>query len=104
MDKSKDNMDKKVIFWGLIVAIFLAIAISPFASPWPDGLEKVAEDKGFLKKGEVEPPLRSPIPDYTWPGIKNEKLATAIAGVVGTLIVFGAGYGLAALINRRKTL
>jgi len=96
-------MDKKAIFFGLIVAIFLAIAISPFASPWPDGLEKVAQDKGFLKKGEVEPPLRSPIPNYTWPRIKNEKLATSIAGVVGTLIVYGVGYGLAALIRHHKT-
>jgi len=92
-------MSKKEILFGLIAAIFLAVILSPFASPWPDGLEKVAEDKGFLEKGQVEPAILSPIPDYAWPGLKNEKLATGAAGIFGTLIVFGLGYGLAALVR-----
>lgn len=95
-------MNKGEILFGLIVAIFLALVLSPFASPSPDGLEKVAEDKGFLEKGEVEPTFPSPIPDYVWPGLKNEAVATSSAGVFGTLVVFGLGYGLAALI-RHKT-
>ena len=95
-------MNKKEILFGLLVAAFLAVVLSPFASPWLDGLEKVAEDKGFLEKGEVEPVISAPIPDYAWPGLKSEKLATSAAGILGTLIVFGMGYGLAALM-RRKT-
>ena len=94
-------MSKKEILFGLIAAILLALILSPFASPWPDGLEKVAEDKGFLEKGEVEPAIPSPIPDYAWPGLKNEKLATSAAGIFGTLIVFGLGYGLAVLVRRK---
>jgi len=94
-------MSKKEILFGLIAAIFLAVVLSPFASPWPDGLEKVAEDKGFLEKGEVEPAMPSPIPDYTWPGLKSEKLATSAAGIFGTLLVFGLGYGLAALVKHK---
>ena len=94
-------MNKKEILFGLIVAIFLALTLSPFASPWPDGLEKVAEDKGFLERGEIAPVFASPIPDYAWPGLKSEKLATSSAGIFGTLIVFGLGYGLAALIRRK---
>ena len=94
-------MSKKEILFGLIIAIFLAIVLSPFASPWPDGLEKVAEDKGFLEKSDVEPVFTSPIPDYSWPGLKNERLATALAGALGTLIVFGIGYGLASLVKRK---
>ena len=95
-------MNKKEIFFALMVAIFLAVVFSPFASPWPDGLEKVAQDKGFLEKGEVEPVFSSPIPDYSWPNFKNERLATSAAGVAGTLLVFGMGYGLAALIRKRQ--
>lgn len=95
-------MGKKGILFGLMAALFLALVLSPFASPWPDGLEKVAEDKGFLEKGEIEPLFSSPIPNYAWPGLKSEKLATSVAGIVGTLIVFGMGYGLAALIRRRE--
>lgn len=94
-------MNKKEILFGLIAAIFLAVVISPFASPWPDGLEKIAEDKGFLEKGDIEPVLPSPIPDYAWPGLKNGILATSSAGIFGTLIVFGLGYGLAALVKRK---
>ena len=94
-------MDGKEILFGLLIAVGLAVLLSPFASPWPDGLEKVAEDKGFLEKAEVEPPIVAPIPDYAWPGMTSEKLATSAAGISGTLIVFGLGYGLAALIRRK---
>jgi len=96
-------MTKKDIILGLLAASFLALVISPFASPWPDGLERVAEDKGFLEKGESAPLLTSPIPDYTWPGIKNEKLATSAGGILGTFIVFGAGYGVAMLLKKRES-
>ncbi len=94
-------MDKKEILFGLMAAIFLALVLSPFASQLPDGLERVADDKGFSEK-EVEPSFSSPIPDYAWPHFKSEKLATSFAGVAGTLLVFGMGYGLAALIRRRQ--
>jgi cobalt/nickel transport protein len=93
-------MGKKEILFGLMLAIFLAAILSPFASPWPDGLEKVAYIKGFLNKGEVDPVFSSPIPDYTWPQVRSEKVATSVAGIAGTLLVFGIGYGLAALIRR----
>lgn len=95
-------MKKKDILFGLLAALFLAFVLSPFASPWPDGLEKVAEDKGFLEKGEVAPVITSPLPDYAWPGVKSERMATSMAGVAGTLIVFGAGYGIAALLRKRR--
>ncbi len=32
---------------GLLVALALAFFVSPYASSSPDGLNKVAEDKGF---------------------------------------------------------
>ena len=95
-------MDSKAIFFGLLIAIMLAVLLSPFASPWPDGLEKVAEDKGFLERAEVEPPIVAPIPDYAWPGLQSERLATSTAGISGTLIVFGLGWGLAALIKHKS--
>ncbi len=97
-------MNKKEILLGLVVAVFLALLFSPFASQSPDGLERVAQDKGFLEKGEVKPAVTSPVPGYAWPGIKNEKLATSVAGAVGTLVVFGIGYGIATLLKKRKDL
>lgn len=96
-------MNKREIMLGLLAATFLAVLISPFASPWPDGLERVAEDKGFLEKGEVAPAVESPMPDYSWPGLKSEKLATSAAGITGTLVVFGLTFAAASLLKREES-
>ncbi|RME37788.1 MAG: cobalamin biosynthesis protein CbiM, partial [Thermoflexia bacterium] len=72
----------------------------PLASPHPDGLERVAEDLGFIERAQE--PFYEVIPDYVFPGISNEALATIAAGVVGTLIVYGVAVGLAALFRRRE--
>ena len=92
---------KKIIILSLIAAAVLALIVSPFASKWPDGLERVADDKGFLAKGEHSV-LHTPIADYLFPGIKNETVATGLAGLLGVLLVFGVGYGAERLMTLRK--
>jgi len=73
------------------------------ASSSPDGLERVAENKGFIDLGK-EAPFQI-IADYVFPGIENEAVATILAGVIGTLILFGVAYALAwLLISRRRRL
>ncbi|MFZ5651029.1 MAG: PDGLE domain-containing protein [Bacillota bacterium] len=86
----------------LLLALIVAAFLSPFASSSPDGLERVAEDLGFLEKGEGDPIMKSPIPDYVFPGIENESAATAAAGVTGTLLTFGVMYGLAKSIGKKS--
>ena len=73
-------MSRKEIVIGLVMTLVVAFFISPLASSWPDGLEKVAHDYGFIDKVENGTILKSPIPDYAFPGIKNEKVAAAISG------------------------
>jgi cobalt/nickel transport protein len=90
------------ILLGLAAALLLALALSPLASPRPDGLERVAADKGFLQKGEGKPALTAPLPDYTWPGIKSESLSTRIAGMIGTLAAFVITLGAAALLGLKR--
>jgi len=89
----------KLKWWhvGLLIALGLAI-ISPLASSWPDGLEKVAESKGFIEAAQG--PAFEVIPDYVFPGVGSEALATILAGVVGTLILFGLTYGLGTLLKK----
>jgi len=72
----------------LMVALILGIFVSPFASKSPDGLDKTAEDKGFVEKAEETKPAweHSPMKDYAVPGIKNEKASTGISGLMGVLI------------------
>ncbi len=91
-------MEKKWWLWGIIIAFALTL-LSPLASPWPDGLERVAEDSGFMEKARE--PLFEIIPDYVFPGIGHEALATILAGVVGTAITLAFGYGLAKLMKQR---
>lgn len=93
---------KKEILVGLLIALAIGVFLSPFASSFPDGLEKTAEDLNFLDKGEGKEVITAPIPDYAVPGINNEALATAGAGFLGTIIVFGAVYGLGKIVQRRK--
>jgi hypothetical protein len=87
----------------LAVAVGLASAVSPFASSSPDGLEKVAERKGFLSDGRHAPIQKdAPAPDYAFPGVRDARLATGLAGFTGTLLVFVVGYGLAKVVVRRS--
>jgi cobalt/nickel transport system permease protein len=72
------------IFVGGLVAL-LVVFISPFASGDPDGLERVAEDLGFLGTG-LDAPYQV-IPDYTIPFLGETALSTIFAGVVGVLVV-----------------
>ena len=80
----KKEVDKSVLIGGVVIALILAV-LSPLASSHPDGLEKVAEDLGFLSLGRG--PLYSIIPDYVFPGIHNENLATIVAGIIGVLLI-----------------
>ena len=87
---------------GLALAIGLATAVSPYASASPDGLTKVAGDKGFLAQGKpASLQDDSPIPGYAFPGIADERVAKGVAGFAGTLGVFALAFGLAWLLRRR---
>jgi cobalt/nickel transport system permease protein len=86
---------------GLVIALAVAFA-APLASPDPDGLERVAEDHGFIETAQ-EPPYTI-MPDYTVPFIEdNEAVSTILAGVIGILIVAGIGYGTARLVRRKAS-
>jgi len=87
----------------LALAVGLAVAVSPFASSSPDGLEKVAGEKGFLDDGTLHPIQEdSPIPDYAFPGVDNPRVATGLAGFFGTLAVAVIAVGLGRLLHRRR--
>jgi PDGLE domain len=87
----------------LAIAVGLATAASPFASPNPDGLAKVAGEKGFLDSGQRHAIQdESPIPGYAFPGIENARVATGVAGFVGTLGVFAIGVGIAWGLRRTR--
>jgi cobalt/nickel transport system permease protein len=91
---------KQKALWigGVAIAVVLAI-LSPLASGHPDGLEWVAEGRGFLDF--ARDPLYNIIPDYVFPGIANERLATIAAGIVGVLIVLAVAWLVSRGTRRR---
>ncbi|HOV78895.1 MAG TPA: PDGLE domain-containing protein [Bacillota bacterium] len=84
---------KKPLLILFLLSLAIAAFLSPFASPDPDGLDRVAQDLGFEERSEGADIVRSPIPDYKFPGVGSETAATAFAGALGTLVTFGAAYG-----------
>ena len=77
--------------WGWVLGGVLitlaAVLISPLASGNPDGLERVAENLGFLGIGQDAP--YQILPDYTIPFLGDTALSTILAGVVGAAILMG---------------
>jgi|YelNatPaOPRAMG01_1025707.scaffolds.fasta_scaffold394321_1 cobalt/nickel transport protein len=90
-----------------IAAIFIGLFLSPLASKYPDGLEKVAEKLGFADKATNIVNFKFIIPDYSFPGIKSSFWQTSLAGFFGVLIVltiFVLIYLIILFINKNKNL
>jgi cobalt/nickel transport protein len=94
---------KKLVILGLLVTVLLASVVSFYASGSPDGLERVAEDRGFLHTAKDSPVAGSPLADYGTKGVDDERLSVGLAGVAGVAIVLGLGTGLAYVVRRRTT-
>ncbi len=94
---------KKITIIMFLISLSIAVFLSPFASQLPDGLEKVAEDKGFIEKAEGKEVFQAPLPDYTVSFIKNESISTSFAGLIGTVLVFLISYFGAVVLKKWNT-
>lgn len=93
-------MKRRLKWWHVALFLCLLVAVvSPLASSSPDGLERVAEDRGFAGAAKSGP--FQVIADYVFPGIHNEAVATILAGLLGTLVIFGLVYGMSRLLRWR---
>lgn len=85
---------------GIIIALAV-ILLAPLASAFPDGLERVAEDLGFLEQGQAAP--FEILPDYTIPFLGESPLSTIMAGLLGVLVVAAVAVLIVYLLRQRKT-
>ena len=85
---------------GLGVAALVVIVLAPLASPEPDGLERVAIDGGFIDRAQAV--LFTILPGYILPGVGDGTIATILAGLIGSVIVFALTWGLGMLLARRR--
>lgn len=71
---------------GVTVAALVVVILAPLASTHPDGLERVAIDKGFETVAKANP--YNLLPDYTIPGLDGTT-STVLSGLVGVALVLG---------------
>ena len=90
------------ILGGLVVTLALAFGASRYASPKPDGLERVAVDKGLDSNETTHALAASPLADYETRGMSDAGLRTGIAGVIGVVIVFGIAGGTVWVAGHRR--
>ena len=96
--------NRALVLAGLGGALLVSIFLSPFASQAPDGLDRVSKDLKFENKVPKETPAQklpfyAVFDSYALRGVP-EKVATPIAGMIGTLVTFGLAWGFGKLVVR----
>ncbi|MFD8369231.1 energy-coupling factor ABC transporter permease [Streptomyces sp. NPDC059688] len=87
---------------GLVTSLVLAGFVSFYASADPDGLEKVAHDKGIDKKAEAHAASDSPLADYGVKDVSDARLSGGLAGVIGVGVTVVAGSAVFWAVRRRR--
>ena len=94
---------KAVVAAGLLVALLLAGVASYYASGDPDGLNKVAQDKGFAATEMEHGAADGPFAGYETQGVDDGRLSGGLAGVVGAGVVLLLAGGTALALRRRSS-
>lgn len=87
-----DRRQLRSVGW-VAAGVLLILALSlmaPYASELPDGLEWVASLGGFDGLAR-QPPLQL-LPDYTVPILRDARSSTAVAVLLGSLLLLGMGW------------
>ena len=71
--------NRKFYVIGFIVSLFLAGVVSFYASSSPDGLEKVAEDIGFIETAKDHSNVDGALAGYEVKAIENERASVGVA-------------------------
>lgn len=87
---------------GLIVALVLAFFVSPSASGNPDGLNKVAIDKGFADAEKDHAFGDAPTAGYEVRGVDDDRLSTGLAGIIGVAVTFSVAGGAMLIVRRAR--
>ncbi|MFF9046823.1 energy-coupling factor ABC transporter permease [Streptomyces parvulus] len=93
---------RKLWITGLVTSLVLAGFVSFYASANPDGLEKVAADKGIDAKAEEHANADSPLADYGVEDIANARVSGGLAGVIGVGVTVVAGSAVFWAVRRRR--
>jgi cobalt/nickel transport protein len=98
----KEFIKNRFLLGGILVSIFIAGFISYYASSSPDGLEKVAEDKGFLDTAKDSANSDSFLADYGIAGIDNERLSVGLSGIIGVIATLSVSLLIFKTLAKKK--
>lgn len=93
--------NRKFFATALLISALLAGGASFYASSSPDGLEKVAEDVGFLKTAKDHTFGNFALSDYGIAGLENARLSVGFAGLIGVAATALVAIGLFMLIRKK---
>lgn len=93
---------RALVVAGVLVALLLAGVVSFYASGAPDGLNRVAQNKGFAATEKQHAADDSPFAGYSTSGVDNDRLSGGLAGVAGSVVVLVLAGGLAFAVRRRS--
>lgn len=91
------RFNKNRIYFLISASFFLSGTAVFLARSSPDGLEKTAQNLGFMERGFNAFPAFAP--DYVLP-FGNEITGAIIAGIAGVLLTFLLIYGLYRIVIR----
>ncbi len=87
----------------MVAGVLIALAVvllSPLASTDPDGLNRVAEDLGFMNVAHAS---SGPLAGYTIPFLASVPASKILAGVIGALVVLGLVVVLGQSLRKRNS-
>ncbi|GAA1290770.1 hypothetical protein Psi02_34750 [Planotetraspora silvatica] len=93
---------RPVLLGGGLVALLLAGVVSFYASSAPDGLNKVAADKGFNAYERPHDLENGPLAGYGVSGVEDERLSGGLAGIAGVGITVLVGGAIFFTVRRRR--
>lgn len=96
------KISNRFYLYFLLVSVVIAGGLSFYASSSPDGLEKIAEDKGFLETAKDSAVADSPLSDYGVAGVDHDRLSVGLSGVIGVFVTALVAFGVFALAKRMR--
>lgn len=93
--------NRKFFFGALIISALLAGGVSFYASSSPDGLEKVAEEIGFLENAKDHTLSDFALADYGVKGFENARISVGLAGLIGVIVTALFSLALFRLVRKK---
>ena len=91
-----------ILIAGMGMSVLLAAGASIYASPSPDGLERVAEDTGVADTADESATADSPFADYGVSGLDDQSWSGSVAGLLGVVVTTVIAFGLFRALTRNR--